>query len=132
MVAPGERRRASLARCRALRSATWVTEQVLMTNASAPLSGRPTTRTPPAIRLRATASASAWLSLQPRVRMETVGCSGIWGHDSPPPAARPTDGRAGLKPCSYASACGRPGLSLAFVRGVQAWVLAAAGEAADG
>src|SRR2546427_12543220 len=73
MSAFGERRRPMRTRCLALRSATWVTEQELMTNAAAPGTALSVTRTPFAVRRRAMASESAWVILQPGVRPETVG-----------------------------------------------------------
>src|SRR5438874_9957280 len=73
MSALGESRRAIRTRCLALRSATCVTEQELITKAAAPGTARSSTRTPFAASRRAMTSESAWFSLQPRVRTEIVG-----------------------------------------------------------
>src|SRR4029450_8663202 len=84
-------------RCLALRSATWVTEQELMTNAAAPRAGLSTTRTPFPTSRRAITSESDWFSLQPSVRTATVGlsCRDITGHHRTASAERETAGVEG-------------------------------------
>ena len=71
-VAAGARRRAIRTAWRDFRSATWVTEQVLIMTASA-AAGRSRTVQPASRRREAIASESARFSLQPRVMREAVG-----------------------------------------------------------
>ena len=115
-------------RCLTLRSATWVTEQELMTNAAAPGTALSVTRTPFAVRRRAMASESAWFSLQPRVRTETVGVwsRGITRHHRTANGERETrrlrrvDVARPLIPAAGVTADGAGGAALAVDEGAAA------------
>src|SRR5262249_4011548 len=74
----GESRRASRTMCRDFRSATCVTEQELMMKASAD-AGRSNTAQPASCSSRASASDSAWFSLQPNVRIATLRSGDVLG-----------------------------------------------------